>query len=62
MAMGTRPRSRAGKPGVEDKAAGGRWINWKDLVNDFEAEMLKEARARGDNIYHIHISLRRFAF
>ena len=44
---------------VEDKAAGGRWINWKDLVNDFEAEMLKEARARGDNIYHIHISLRR---
>ena len=56
---GNAPEEQGREAQLEDKAAGERRINWKDLVNDFEAEMLKEALARGDNICHVHVSLRR---
>jgi two-component system chemotaxis sensor kinase CheA len=41
-----------GKPPVRES-----WISWKEIMNEFEKEMLKDALSRGDNIYHVHVCL-----
>lgn len=41
----------------ESLPAGEGWDIWKDALNEFEKEMLKEALARGDKIFHVHVRL-----